>query len=165
MTVALPSMIALLEMPQTELSSLQRAKVRRVSQMFRKHVARGDGCWTWTGRIHRDGYGQFKLDLQARHAHIIGWLIENRAPLDGKEVDHICQNRACVRPDHLRLQTHRQNTLRNSGPVARRYREARGLEPGVLEEDLVVVPEEVSGEIGQEWWSPFWVPEKKGVQL
>lgn len=157
-------MIALLETPQTELSSLQRAKVRRVSQMFRKFVARGDGCWTWKGRIHRDGYGQFKLDLQARHAHIIGWLIENRAPLAGKEVDHICQNRACVRPDHLRLQTHRENTLRNSGPVARRYREARGLEPGQLEEDLVVVPEEVPEEVGREWVSPFSRPEKTVVE-
>jgi len=132
--------------------------------MFRKFVARGDGCWTWKGRIHRDGYGQFKLDLQARHAHIIGWLIENRAPLAGKEVDHICQNRACVRPDHLRLQTHRENTLRNSGPVARRYREARGLEPGQLEEDLVVVPEEVPEEVGREWVSPFSRPEKTVVE-
>lgn len=141
------SLMEALQLPAEEATSLQRAEIRRLRGTFWLKVDAGADteCWPWTGRIHRDGYGQVKVDEQARHAHIISWLIENRVSLEGKEVDHICKTRSCVNPQHLRLQTHRENTLRNSGPVARKYREARGLEEGVLEEDLVEVKDESDG--------------------
>lgn len=35
------------------------------------------------------------------------------------EIDHICRNRGCVNPSHLRLITHRENTLCGIGITAR----------------------------------------------
>lgn len=75
-------------------------------------------CWDWTGNKTIDGYGRFKTDDgQSVAAH--RWAYEtNVGPLiEGMEIDHLCFNRACVRPDHLEQVTPQVNNLR-SGSVA-----------------------------------------------
>lgn len=37
---------------------------------------------------------------------------------DGLQLDHLCRNRGCVRPDHLEPVTRRTNILRGTGPSA-----------------------------------------------
>ena len=70
------------------------------------------GCWNWTACRMRNGYGRFKLDGKMHSAHRVCYeLIKGKIP-EGRELDHTCRNRACVRPDHLEAVTHQENMRR-----------------------------------------------------
>lgn len=79
------------------------------------------GCWVFTGGLRTDGYGQFWVGPdrnrgKIRKAHHVSLLLhgwpEEKIPKDsrGMVIDHICRNKACVNPDHLRLVTQTENT-------------------------------------------------------
>jgi len=72
-------------------------------------------CWQWTGAKDNRGYGNVKIQGHVRKAHrvVYEWL---RGPIPaGLEGDHLCRNRACVRPDHIELVTHAENGQRGDG--------------------------------------------------
>ncbi len=59
-------------------------------------------CWVWTAARHSFGYGAFcpgNGDTVAAHR----WSYEHFVgPIpDGLEIDHLCRNPPCCRPDHL----------------------------------------------------------------
>lgn len=74
------------------------------------------GCWPWLGTIASDGYGHVRVEGVIRPAHVVVWLLRIGPIPDGLQLDHLCRNRACVRPDHLEPVTPRTNTLRS--PIA-----------------------------------------------
>lgn len=79
---------------------------------FWSKVEKSDTCWRWTGARFTEkagGYAQFWLEGKTVKAHI--WAYRNfvAAIPPGMQVDHRCRNRICVRPDHLRLATNKQN--------------------------------------------------------
>ena len=45
------------------------------------------------------------------------------------QLDHICHNRACVKPEHLRLVTNKQNQEHRRGATARSQTGVRGVSP------------------------------------
>lgn len=71
------------------------------------------GCWVWQGKLD-DGYGRFTFEGRIQKAHRVSWLLFLGPLPEAMVVDHVCRNRACVRPDlkHLEPITSRQNTLR-----------------------------------------------------
>lgn len=75
----------------------------------------GDGCWLWTGS-QRNGYGYFAVAPNVgRMAHVFAWNEVHGEVPRGRQLDHVwprCQNRACVRPDHLEPVTASENRRR-----------------------------------------------------
>lgn len=75
-------------------------------------------CWVWTASILPTGYGQFNVGRKPdgrrwiRAAHRVSWDWEYGGIEEGLERDHLCRNRACVRPTHMEAVTHKVNSNR-----------------------------------------------------
>lgn len=77
-----------------------------------------DGCHVWTGAT-RHGHGHFYYMGKMARAHRVSLELAGRPVPAHLHVDHICRNRACVNPEHLRAVTPRQNALENNmSPLA-----------------------------------------------
>jgi hypothetical protein len=76
---------------------------------FRAKIHRSETCWEWTAGCFTNGYGQFQLAGQPYMAHRIAWTLENGPIPDGLSILHRCDNKLCVRPDHLWVGTHDDN--------------------------------------------------------
>lgn len=72
-------------------------------------------CWIWTGAIDDKGYGTFMFPDPkypsgqiCRKAHRVVYLLV-MGYWPSLELDHLCHVTACVRPDHMREATRKEN--------------------------------------------------------
>jgi hypothetical protein len=66
------------------------------------------GCWLWTGARDRGGYGTFKVGGQTLRTHRVAYQIVHSGAPRGP-VLHLCGNRLCCKPAHLKVGTLKEN--------------------------------------------------------
>jgi hypothetical protein len=94
---------------------------------FWRHVEQTSGCWLWTGRTNRQGYGKTwstGKPVRTLIAHRVSWELHHGPIPPGAFVLHDCDTPACVNPAHLSLGDHAQNMA----DKVRRHRQKCGPE-------------------------------------
>lgn len=70
------------------------------------------GCWEWVGSKKTAGYGQIRFRRKNANAHRVSYETHVGPIADGLTIDHLCQNKSCVNPEHLEPVTVAENTQR-----------------------------------------------------
>lgn len=97
---------------------MRRNKVNADETLFDRFWEKVDknaanGCWLWTASLDTKGYGQIGISYdRKKRAHVVSYVWSKGEVPEGKEIDHLCRNRACVNPEHLEAVSHRENCLR-----------------------------------------------------
>lgn len=99
----------------------------QLDEHFWSKVNKTDGCWTWTGALNHNGYGHFRFNGKVSRVHRVVYIDFHGSVPEGGTVDHVCHNRACVRPDHLRIVTSKQNNENRGGPNRNSSTGSRGV--------------------------------------
>ncbi|KQQ98042.1 hypothetical protein ASF74_15020 [Arthrobacter sp. Leaf145] len=94
---------------------------------FWSRVIKTEDCWNWTGKPMSGGYGRILFNGKDSPAHRVAYELECGPIPAGLEIDHVCHNRICVRPSHLRAVTRKQNNENMSGPYAKSKSGVRGV--------------------------------------
>jgi len=73
-----------------------------------------DECWPWLMSVGSHGYGQIGWWVGSGQstmmtAHRVVWIAHNGPVPDDLVVDHVCHNRVCCNPAHLRLLSDSEN--------------------------------------------------------
>lgn len=79
-------------------------------QKFWAKVSKSDNCWEWNGSKTTSGYANLNFGQgKYGYAHRLSYELHYGPIPEDLMVDHICRNRGCVNPDHLRAVTRSQN--------------------------------------------------------
>lgn len=88
---------------------------------FWSKVKKTDACWEWTAHTNKSGYCYFKWNGSKYLVHRISMWLSGKIKLTFEDhssvVDHICKNKVCVNPLHLRVVSQRVNSLENSNGI------------------------------------------------
>lgn len=85
---------------------------------FWSRVRKTPTCWYWTGPLDKDGYGHCNAIVGTPRAHRTAYILTYGSIPEGKVLDHLCEERSCVNPSHIKATTSADNVLRSARAVA-----------------------------------------------
>lgn len=85
------------------------------------------GCWQWTAALMGPGYGNFRIAGGNMSAHRLSWVLAGNSLERDLQIDHMCHNRACVNPSHLRQVVKAVNGQNRAGVPQNNSSGARGV--------------------------------------
>lgn len=92
---------------------------RVAERAFLRHEVSANGCWISKYSTASHGYAQIGWqDNGSRSvvlAHRAAWTHVNGQVPVGMTLDHLCKERRCVNPAHLRILSNFENSRRNQG--------------------------------------------------
>lgn len=74
-------------------------------------------CWIWLRSRNYKGYGRAMFRGVYKGVHIHMYEMANGLVPNGMQVDHLCRQPSCARPDHLEAVTGTENVRRGRGCV------------------------------------------------
>lgn len=78
------------------------------ARVNKKH---SDECWEWMGCKNKSGYGSARHNGVVSRAHRIAYKLHYGDITSGMYIMHLCDNRGCCNPKHLREGTQKENVL------------------------------------------------------
>lgn len=90
-------------------SITQHRGIKMDKERFFQKVLKTHSCWIWMASLDHRGYGRFKFNKKAVRAHRFSFELFNGPIQECLTIDHVCRNKKCVNPDHLRTMTRAEN--------------------------------------------------------
>jgi len=114
-------------------------------------------CWEWTGTRGSNGYGMLTLRVDGKWGHGLAHRIAYAvfiAPLpETGVIMHTCDNRGCVRPDHLRLGTQSLNIkdmyVKDRRDTSGYARGERSHKSALTDDDVATIKASYTGKYGE----------------
>jgi hypothetical protein len=92
--------------------------INREAKSYERFISRisvaASGCWEMDTFHDRNGYAQFHRSKNLYKAHRISYEWHKGKILAGLTVDHLCENKGCVNPEHLEAVTREENGRRHN---------------------------------------------------
>jgi len=115
-------------------------------EILYKNISINDnGCWIWTGHIHKSGYGYLNYKNKSFRVHRLSYMLHYHIYdlSDKLKTCHKCDEKLCFNPDHLFIGTQKENVLdmENKG----RSNHPKGSNNGnskLTEKDIVIIRNE-----------------------
>lgn len=80
-----------------------------LKRFWKKVEIQSNSCWLWKGTRFKKSYGMFWLNGTMRGAHRAIFLLMGKTIPKGMVVMHLCDNKICVNPKHLKIGTSSDN--------------------------------------------------------